>query len=163
MSDLTTESEIDVRVITHTNGDTTVVPADVSDELAAELEALTGDDLAAAVAVRLKQDEDEKAAASIADATQAVVNDPPAPTTAPTSPTQAGPDPVTQGGPTAPTLGVTPPPFTGEDAATTKATEAADPSGGVQAAEQNADGTGPATTTDTTTPAPSGQDSGPLV
>ncbi|HUX68891.1 MAG TPA: hypothetical protein VMV41_00105 [Cellulomonadaceae bacterium] len=139
----TTDSDVEHRVITHANGDRTIVDISVTDEDAAQLAGLSGDEVTAAIAA--KQAEADKAAAdkARADATQAVISDPPAPLTASTSAAGlAGPDPVTQGGTGVGEAGAgnvfpttVPAPGT-QDAASVKATAAADPAAGVAAAPQ---------------------------
>jgi hypothetical protein len=81
-----------VRVITHVNGDTTIVDASVTDEQADKLAQLTGDEFAAAIADIKRQHDYEASQRQTADAQAQVIADPPAPDLT------AGPDPVTQGG-----------------------------------------------------------------
>lgn len=144
--DFATESDVDHRVITHANGDRTVVDFSITEEKAAALSALSGDELAAAIQQHRDQADAEAAAKAQAEATQAVLNDPPVPaptvaqTTSPLAPAPAGPDPVTQGGLDAPV-----PPFTSApvpDAATVKVAEQAAP----QVAAVPQDTTAPAAT-----------------
>jgi hypothetical protein len=99
----TTESDVEHRVITHANGDRTIVDISVTEEQATQLAQLSGDELNAAIAEH-KAEADRKAEAEkTAEATQAVVNDPPkvgsdqAATSSPLDPAPAGPSPVQAG------------------------------------------------------------------
>jgi hypothetical protein len=74
----TTESDVEHRVITHANGDRTIVDISVTEEQATQLAQLSGDELHAAIAEH-KAEADRKAEAEkTATATQAVLTAPPA-------------------------------------------------------------------------------------
>lgn len=137
------EDGAETRIIEHTNGDRTIVPGSVDDDTAAQLSQLSGADVAAAIAAKQAEDEAEKERVARERATQVVLDDPPAATTVSTNPL-AGPDPVRQGGTSSDGEGgagavfpttVPAPGFS--DAETVKAQEAADPTGGVDQADDD--------------------------
>lgn len=171
-----TDESVEIEIVVHANGDRTIVPTGLSDEDKQSLSLLSGDELAAAVAEHIAKKEREDAAAKTAEATQAVVADPPAPLTASTSAAGlAGPDPAVQGGSSSggeggagATFPTTVPAPGFRDAETVKVTEAADPTGGTQPVDQGdgetADPGADTTTGDTaTTPDTTARDSGPNI
>jgi hypothetical protein len=142
------EDGAETRIITHTNGDRTVVPGDVDDELAAQLAQLSGADIADAIDKARTKKHAEQDKRERDDARRAVLADPPETTAVSTSPL-AGPDPVRQGGTSSDGEGgagsvfpttVPAPGF--RDAETVKATEAADPDGGVTPVDEDGEATG---------------------